>query len=293
MINLQHVDPVDFAGGVGHMVAGNIYLLVGEAAGLANLQASAWYGGAEDADIVADITALARYVVQWGAEGGRLFAWANIEGVMTRPRDPHEDIAREAAYNLFASVTSIAHEQLAALGRASAEASVVLAPPPPVPIADTIFEPVGSIGDMEPHQAEFMRLQAEAASRPVVETVADEPDGVSAGTHEDSDEPRPEAISAGMKEDGHAQTDDAAGQGEGIAAAADPQAQGSVSGLSDAGDAGAPSPAGDEPVEAVAGEGSFELGAPLAEPQGAASEALDPVTAGTVVTDKPRRKTSK
>lgn len=291
MTNMQDVDLVDFAGSLAHIVAGNAYILVGLEKGAEGLEASGWYGGASGADVVTDITALARYAISNRAEGPRLMLWASIEGIA----GDSPLIERRVAYDLFASVATITHDHLSDVAKQLAEmaAGVSETQAQPVPIADTIFEPVGSIGDMEPHQAEFMRLQAEAASRPGVEAVVDEPDGISAGNHEDSDEPRPEAISAGMMEDGHAQTDGEAGQDAGGTAAADPQAQGSVSGLSDAGDAVAASSEDDEAVEAYAGEGAPELGAPLAEPQGAASEALDPVTTGTVVTDKPRRKTSK
>jgi hypothetical protein len=280
MTSIIEIDPVDFAGGVAHVAAAQLFeflSMVERDASDGAKAAVSWFGGgfsAANEDLQANVIDLARYVGRSGAGGEQLWRWGNINGIVQSGIPESGQFAELAlahrfAFDLFAEIAKIAHRQIDQVQieiRKLEAAAIAAENVQALKLEDSIFEPDGSLGDMEPYQEQYLkdqqaadqaRLEAEAAA------LVAQPEALSIGSVGESEEDKPESISVG-KLDGGADEEGNADQGQeaGSEAAPDPSAQGDVSGLSDDGTA----------ASDPAGQGNDDAGATPGEAQPVASE---------------------
>lgn len=287
MTDIISIDPVDFAGAIGHMAANGLYaILEGR-----ELENENWFGG-DVAQLEHDVYILAEYVSRTEASGERLWRFAAIEALTDDGNYDDIALSRRLAFNLFASTSLQALRELkpvqdaaaAALAFATAETTVEM-----LKIEDSIFEPHGSLGDQEAYQAQWLKDQQAADRRALDDAKAAEEaeaaaDAISLGAPiqtETEDQNRPTALSVGQQE-GATDEKETADQGQeaGGNAQPDPDAQGSISELLGDGDSaeGSDEPIGEdtpasEVAEALADQGSDE-GSQSADPAGAEQAAI-------------------
>lgn len=254
MTDIISIDPVDFAGAIGHLAANGLYaILEGR-----DLENENWFGG-DVAQSEHDVYILAEYVSRTEASGERLWRFAAIEALTDDGNYDDVALSRRLAFNLFASTSLQALRELkpvrdaaaAALAFATAETTVEM-----LKIEDSIFEPHGSLGDQEAYQAQWLKDQQAADRRVLDEAKAAEEAEASAETislgapieTETEDQNRPAALSVGQQE-GATDEKETADQGQetGGEAQPDPDAQGSISELLGDGDStdGQDEPAGE------------------------------------------------
>lgn len=239
MTDIISIDPVDFAGAIGHLAANGLYaILEGR-----DLENENWFGG-DVAQLEHDVYILAEYVSRTEASGERLWRFAAIEALTDDGNYDDIALSRRLAFNLFASTSLQALRELkpvqdaaaAALAFATAETTVEM-----LKIEDSIFEPHGSLGDQEAYQAQWLKDQQAADRRALDEAEAAEEaqatEAISAGTPidiETEDQAKPAALSVGQQE-GASDEKEAADEGQeaGNEPAADAGAQGSVADMVD------------------------------------------------------------
>ena len=272
MTDIISIDPVDFAGAIGHLAANGLYaILEGR-----DLENENWFGG-DVAQSEHDVYILAEYVSRTEAGGERLWRFAAIEALTEDGNYDDVALSRRLAFNLFASTSLQALRELkpvqdaaaAALAFATAETTVEM-----LKIEDSIFEPHGSLGDQEAYQAQWLKDQQAADQRALDEAKAAEEaeaaaDAMSLGAPietETEDQNRPAALSVGQQEGAINEKETAdEGQEAGGDAQPDPDAQGSISELLGDSDSaeGSDEPVGEAPpasevAEALADQGSNE-----------------------------------
>lgn len=244
-MNILELNAADLGGAIAHVAASQLYAAMTEDDEDA-LGPRTWFGSDPDdgVGIEKDVLDMARYVNGRDIPAEQLWRWAGINGIVVNEGDDYQalPVARRLAFEIFTDTCMRSHHRLE-LAQLDAAKLIPLSEETPVAglkLEDSIFEPHGSLGDQEPHQAQFLADQAaldqsrlEEAANPTEEN---EGPGQSAGAPID-EEQRPAAISAGIME----RTDneeEAADQGQvsGGTPAADPGAQGSISEL--AGDGG-------------------------------------------------------
>ncbi|NTA58580.1 hypothetical protein G6L32_08035 [Agrobacterium tumefaciens] len=286
MTDIISIDPVDFAGAIGHLAANGLYaILEGR-----ELENENWFGG-DIAQSEHDVYILAEYVSRTEASGERLWRFAAIEALTD---DGHYDdvaLSRRLAFNLFASTSLQALRELKVVQAALAQILAVAEykEPPALKIEDSIFEQHGSLGDQEAYQAQWLKDQQAADRRALddvkaAEEAAAPADAISLGAPiqtETEDQNRPATLSVGQQE-GTTDEKEAADQGQeaGGDAQPDPDAQGSISELLGDGDSaeGSDEPVGEdsaatEVAEALADQGSDE-GSQSADTAGAEQAAM-------------------
>lgn len=272
MTDIISIDPVDFAGAIGHLAANGLYaILEGR-----DLENENWFGG-DVAQSEHDVYILAEYVSRTEASGERLWRFAAIEALTDDGNYDDIGLSRRLAFNLFASTSLQAIRELkpvrdaaaAALAFATAETTVEM-----LKIEDSIFEPHGSLGDQEAYQAQWLKDQQTADRRALDEAKAAEEAEAAAATMslgapietETEDQNRPAALSVGQQE-GATNEKEAADEGQeaGGDDQPDPDAQGSISELLGDSDSaeGSDEPVGEAPpasevAEALADQGSDE-----------------------------------
>ncbi|QCM10082.1 hypothetical protein CFBP6625_06760 [Agrobacterium tumefaciens] len=240
MTDIISIDPVDFAGAIGHMAANGLYaILEGR-----ELENENWFGG-DVAQLEHDVYILAEYVSRTEASGERLWRFAAIEALTDDGNYDDIALSRRLAFNLFASTSLQALRELkpvqdaavAALAFATAETTVEM-----LKIEDSIFEPHGSLGDQEAYQAQWLKDQQTADQRVLDEAKAAEEAAAAADTislgapiqTETEDQNRPTALSVGQQEGAPDEKETAdQGQEAGGEPAADAGAQGSVADMVD------------------------------------------------------------
>lgn len=271
MTDIISIDPVDFAGAIGHLAANGLYaILEGR-----DLENENWFGG-DVAQSEHDVYILAEYVSRTEASGERLWRFAAIEALTEDGNYGDIPLSRRLAFNLFASTSLQALRELKAVQDALAQILAVAEykEPPALKIEDSIFEPHGSLGDQEAYQAQWLKDQQAADRRALDDAKAAEEAEAAAETMslgapietETEDQNRPTALSVGQQEGATDEKETAnEGQEAGGDAQPDPDAQGSISELlGDSGSAeGSDEPVGEDPAasevaEALADQGSDE-----------------------------------
>lgn len=277
MTDLLLIDPIDFAGAIGHTSANQLFAILEGTTG----EDENWFDGIVDRT-EPDVYRLADYVRTTEANGERLWRYACIEGLAERslpfPRSNFEDVksSRRLAFNLFASTALLAFQQIQAAQMQELEPAE--APEQPgLKLADSIFEPHGSLADQEDFQTQWLQDQEAADKRALEEAKAKDAEAgqaaISAGTPIDDTETsnKPPALSVGQQEE-KADEKSTADQGQETRGQAepDPSAQGDVSDMADDDDqAGVPDAA------AAAPAGSPELEQAPSQPQGEAGGKSD------------------
>lgn len=292
MTDIISIDPVDFAGAIGHLAANGLYaILEGR-----DLENENWFGG-DVAQSEHDVYILAEYVSRTEAGGERLWRFAAIEALTEDGNYGDIPLSRRLAFNLFASTSLQALRELKAVQDALAQILAVAEykEPPALKIEDSIFEPHGSLGDQEAYQAQWLKDQQAADRRALDEAKAAEEAEAAADTMslgapietETEDQNRPTALSVGQQEGATNEKETAdEGQEAGGDAQPDPDAQGSISELLGDGDSaeGSNEPVGEAPpasevAEALADQGSDE-GSQSADGAGAEHAAIPDGAAG-------------
>lgn len=124
-------------------------------------------------DMVID---MGTYVCKKGCESGeRMFRWLSEKEAYDKPWEetPQEIVL---ALETFVFVCSKTYTKLHCL-QIEAERRVQRPVPAPAPkIEDTIFEPIGSMAELEPHAAEAMKTWDESAKRAAEASGEGEPD---------------------------------------------------------------------------------------------------------------------
>lgn len=169
-MNLKEIDPIDFAGAVGHAAAAQFYVL------LTGDDSQNWPGcymeAKDDTNLPQVVDLLARYVVQRGAEGAQLYTHARLEGMTAHPGVTEAPPSIAACYDLFARSTLNAHAFLQTL-IALLDAAEKPAPSnPPMKIEDSIFAPSKPLDYMEPHQEAHLAALGAALAAPSIEREA-------------------------------------------------------------------------------------------------------------------------
>lgn len=239
MTDIISIDPVDFAGAIGHLAANGLYaILEGR-----DLENENWFGG-DVAQSEHDVYILAEYVSRTEASGERLWRFAAIEALTDDGNYGDIPLSRRLAFNLFASTSLQALRELKAVQDALAQILAVAEykEPPALKIEDSIFEPHGSLGDQEAYQAQWLKDQQAADRRALDDAKATEEAEAAAETMsigapietEIEDQDRPAALSVGQQE-GATDEKEAADEGQeaGGEPAADAGAQGSVADMAD------------------------------------------------------------
>lgn len=261
MTNIKDIDPVDFAGGVAHVAAAQLFSYLSKTENAEGLRAVNWFGGPSDEteDLQTSLTAFADYCVRANAGGEQLWRWGNIQGHVTDNIPESGDFAEVAlphrfAFDMFAEIARLAYRQLDGqqleMVRIETEA-MVRETVPGLKLEDSIFEPHGSLGEVEPYQAQFLKDQQAAdqaaLDRQAEEAAEAERQALSVGeTETDQDEDKPDAISLGQQQatgDEEEATDQR--QEEGDENGPDASAQGDVSDMADDDADGLEEPAGD------------------------------------------------
>ena len=161
MTSITEIDPLDFAGGVGHVAAAQLFAFVSRAGGEIGDEDITWYGANTDeqSEIETDVIKLASYIARTNAGGEQLWRWGNIHGLVLENIPESGNfaelpIAHRLAFNMFATVSRVALEQINAvqLELVKADAAETPAPAPGLKLEDSIFEPEGSLFEREPHQ---------------------------------------------------------------------------------------------------------------------------------------------
>lgn len=239
MTDIISIDPVDFAGAIGHLAANGLYaILEGR-----DLENENWFGG-DIAQSEHDVYILAEYVSRTEAGGERLWRFAAIEALTEDGNYGDISLSRRLAFNLFASTSLQALRELKAVQDALAQILAVAEykEPPALKIEDSIFEPHGSLGDQEAYQAQWLKDQQAADRRAFDEAKAAEEAEAAADTMslgapietETEDQNRPAALSVGQQEGATNEKETAdEGQEAGGEPAADAGAQGSVADMVD------------------------------------------------------------
>lgn len=239
MTDIISIDPVDFAGAIGHMAANGLFaILEGR-----ELENENWFGG-DVAQSEHDVYILAEYVSRTKAGGERLWRFAAIEALTDDGNYGDIPLSRRLAFNLFASTSLQALRELKAVQDARAQILAVAEykEPPALKTEDSIFEPHGSLGDQEAYQAQWLKDQQAADRRALDEAKAAEEaeaavDTMSLGAPietETEDQNRPTALSVGQQEGATDEKETAdEGQEAGGEPAADAGAQGSVADMVD------------------------------------------------------------
>jgi hypothetical protein len=182
-MDIMEINPIEFGGAVAHIAAGQVFQILSSTENMAGPQSIDWYGSGDqdNNDVATDIMLFADYVAQTAAGGERLWRWGVINGlIMTDVPDGHDYSAvpasRRWAFDMFATISLQGFTQMLTLqneekGRLALEAMANTNQP--LALEDSIFEPEGSLGELEKHAPEFfaqvaegdaLRLAAEEAS---------------------------------------------------------------------------------------------------------------------------------
>lgn len=275
-MDIMSLKPADLGGAIGHVAATQLYMAMTEdddqPAG-----PRTWFGSdpADGAGIETDVLDMATYVNGRDIPAEQLWRWGMINGIVLREvEDFHTlPIARRLAFEIFTDTCMRAHHRLE-LAQLDAQKLIPLADPaaPALKIEDSIFEPHGSLGDQEDYQKQWLADQEAADRRRLEETIAaaataSAGESQSLGAPIDDQDQKPAGLSAGVREErDDAEEASTQGQAAGSEAAPDPQAQGTVSGISgDLGD-------GEQGEQARAASSPEQLAPAVADAEGAAGE---------------------
>lgn len=197
-MDIMEINPIEFGGAVAHIAAGQVFQILSSTETMGAPQSIDWYGSGDqdNNDVATDIMLLADYVAQTAASGERLWRWGVINGlIMADVPDGHNynDVpaSRRWAFDMFATISlqgftqmlTLQNEEKARLAlEAIAETSQSLA------LEDSIFEPEGSLGELEKHAPAFFAQVAEGdALRAAAEEAAVLVEAENAHSHDRTD----------------------------------------------------------------------------------------------------------
>lgn len=236
-MDITEINAIEYGGAIAHVAAAQLFQILTVSENMEGPAAVNWFGGEGDYhDAAATVLLLAEYVAKRSAGGERLWIWGGINGLVVIDVPESRQfadvpLARRLAFDMFASVCLRSFEQLTTLQEAEfAARQLEQRENPPIKLEDSIFEPTGSLGELETHGAQFV-ADAAAADARRAEGV-DQVDEQSAPTDADPSDPPPPTMSIGAAAPatGEANEEEAADQGQeaGGEAAPDPDTQGSV-----------------------------------------------------------------
>lgn len=162
-MDILEIDAVNFAGRVAHVAAAELcgLLATGEI-----LPDPLWFSPGVPVDEPAlsqAIDDMAAYVHRHLCTGETLYR--EFRG----PDWGGQSSLTRMCYDLFASTVASVSTKLLAVQKNAERQAAAPPPPPPVQIEDTIFEPVGSLGELRPEAVEAARLQASARNAAIDE----------------------------------------------------------------------------------------------------------------------------
>lgn len=171
-MDIMQINAIEYGGAIAHVAAAQLFQILSSTENMDGVQAVNWFGGVPGDGAEGDILLLAEYVVTHGAGGERLWIWGGItslivEGMPDSKLYADVDLPRRFAFDMFAAVCLQAYQQLtgiqqAELARAAIDVQVI----PPLKIEDSIFEPTGSLGELEKHSEQFLKDLAAADQAP-------------------------------------------------------------------------------------------------------------------------------
>lgn len=227
-MDIMEINPVEFGGAVAHVAAGQVFQILSSTETRDGPQSIDWYGGGDDNDdIPTDIMLFADYVGQTAAGGERLWRWGVISGLVLVGVPASQDYAdvppsRRWAFDMFAAICLQGFTQMLTLQNEEKARQALLAQAEinqPIAIEDSIFEPEGSLGELDKHAPAFFAQVAEGdALRAAAEEAAARVEAENTAS-----QPKPMNIGA-MTPGGEANEEVPAGPGQetGNEAAADP-----------------------------------------------------------------------
>ncbi|MEY9718801.1 hypothetical protein [Sinorhizobium fredii] len=175
-MNIMQINAIEYGGAIAHVAAAQLFSFLAasdeEGTGrkwLPGGDGSDWFGGGEEnEDPAQDILLLAEYAATHGASGERLWIWGCITGLIVTDvplgqRFADAPLARRFAFDMFASICVQAYQQLTGIQQVElARAAIEQQDNPPIALEDSIFEPTGSMGELEKHSEQFLKDLAAA-----------------------------------------------------------------------------------------------------------------------------------
>lgn len=168
-MDINEINAIEYGGAIAHVAAAQLFQILTVSENMEGPAAVNWFGGEEGPDDgAATVLLLAEYVTKRGAGGERLWIWGSINGLIVvdvpeSKQFANVALARRLAFDMFASVCLRSFEQLTTLQEAELAARhLEQQENPPIKLEDSIFEPTGSLGELEKHAPEFFELQAKA-----------------------------------------------------------------------------------------------------------------------------------
>lgn len=311
-MNIMQINAIEYGGAIAHVAAAQLYSFLAATAEegavgrwLPSRDGSNWFGGGEDNDDPEqDILLLAEYAATHGASGERLWIWGCITGLIMEDvpdgqRFADAPLARRFAFDMFASICVQAYQQLTGIQQAEiSRAALEQRENPPIALEDSIFEPTGSLGDLEKHSEQFLKDLATADQAPAEpDQVEEELPAAEPGAGTPPAIPATMSIGAGAPATGETNEEKTADQGQeaGGQAGADPDGSEEVRDGNAYDGAGGQAPRNDGSASA-AGEDA-EAGGQVEKPSNALSGEPDgsgePSVTGDVVKKPARPKKQK
>ncbi len=171
-MDITEINPVEYGGAIAHVAAAQLFQILTASENMEGPAAVNWFGGEEGQDdAAATVLLLAEYVTKRGAGGERLWIWGSInglivEGVPESQQFGDAPLYRRLAFDMFASVCLRSFEQLTTLQEAEfAARQLEQRDNPPIRLEDSIFEPTGSMFEIEKHAGQFLDDLAAADAR--------------------------------------------------------------------------------------------------------------------------------
>lgn len=167
MMNIQDIDSVSFATRVGYTAAAELFNLLQEEDVAPEVQSQKFLPLDAPEALEERAVKMGEYICLKGCETGeRLFRWMNGEKLYGQSWQ-ELDQTHVLTFETFVQVCSSTYTKLRCRQIEAEQAEQRPPAPEPLAIEDTIFEPVGSLGEMLPHAIEasawMATHQAEAA----------------------------------------------------------------------------------------------------------------------------------
>lgn len=169
-MDITEINAIEYGGAIAHVAAAQLFQILTASENMDGPAAVNWFGGQEGQRDggAATVLLLAEYVTKRAAGGEQLWIWGEITGLIVEGVPESQQfgdvaLARRLAFGMFASVCHRSFEQLTTLQEAELAArQLEQRDNPPIALEDSIFEPTGSLGELEKHAPEFFALQAKA-----------------------------------------------------------------------------------------------------------------------------------
>ncbi len=281
-MDITEINAIEYGGAIAHVAAAQLFQILTASENMEGPAAVNWFGGEHgpQEDAAATVLLLAEYVTKRGSGGERLWIWGSVNGLVVVDVPASRQfadvvLARRLAFDMFASVCLRSFEQLTTLQEAEfAARQLEQRDNPPIALDDSIFEPTGSLGELEKHAPEFFALQAKA-DEARAQGSADDDQVVEQLAGADSNTPPPMSIGAAAPATGEAHEEEIADQGSkaGGQAGEDPDRAKEIRD-SDAGNGAGGQSAGNDGAASSTGENA-KVGGAVAKPTDAQSRKSD------------------